>query len=138
MVCCAEMIFSQPASRSAHDQYSSTTHGIVPDLKEPIRAEIFGVERLKPHADSLAAAQVVFSEPRLFPLLTSRVLGNGRVLLESYRIIARAIQQAHVIYCCPMRFHVSFSMNKFHKPGVIDYNRELHVHSSFLNIVLHD
>ena len=37
-----------------------------------------------------------------------------------------------------MRFHVSFSMNKFHKPGVIDYNRELHVHSSFLNIVLHN
>jgi hypothetical protein len=89
MVCCAEMIFSQPASRSAHDQYSPTTHGIALDLEKPIRAELFGVERLKPHADSLAAAQVAFSEPRLFPLLTSRVLGNGRVLLESYRIIAR-------------------------------------------------
>jgi len=85
---CVEMIFSQPASHSAHDQYSSTTHGIVPDLKEPIRAEIFGVERLKPHADSLAAAQVVFSEPRLYPLLTPRVLEKGRVLWESERIIA--------------------------------------------------
>jgi hypothetical protein len=29
-------------------------------------------------------------------------------------------------------------MNKFRKPGFNDYNRELHVHSSFLNIVLHD
>jgi hypothetical protein len=132
------MIFSQPASRSAHDQYSPTTHCIVPDLEKPIRAELFGVERLKPHADSLAAAQVAFSEPRLFPLLTSRVLGNGRALLESYRIIARAIQQEHVICCCPMRFHVSFFMNKFRKPGFIDYNRELHVHSFLLNIVLHD
>jgi cyclic beta-1,2-glucan synthetase len=51
-------------------------------LEEPIRAELFGVERLKPHADSLAAAQVVFSKPRLYPLLTPRVLENGRVLLE--------------------------------------------------------
>ena len=29
-------------------------------------------------------------------------------------------------------------MNKFCKLGFIDYNRELHVHSSFLNIVLHN
>jgi hypothetical protein len=68
--CCAEMIFPQPASHSALDQYSPTTRCIVPDLEEPIRAELFGVERLKPHAESLAAAQVVFSEPRLYPLLT--------------------------------------------------------------------
>jgi hypothetical protein len=39
-------------------------------LEVPIRAELLGVERLKPHAESLAAAQVVFSEPRLYPLLT--------------------------------------------------------------------
>jgi len=42
-----------------------TTPCIVPDLEEPIRAELFGVERFKPHADCLAAAPVVFSEPRL-------------------------------------------------------------------------
>ena len=109
--------FFAPASRSAHDQYSSTTHCIVPDLKEPIRAELFGVERLKAHTDSLAAAQVVFSEQRLYPSLTPRVLEKSRVLLEPYRIIARAIQQKHVICCCLMRFRVGFSMNKFHKPG---------------------
>ena len=97
------MIFTQPASRSAHDQYSPTTHCIVPDLEEPIRAELFDVERPEPHADSLAAAPVVFSEPRLYPLLTPRVLENSRVLLESYRIIARAIQHEHVLSCCPPR-----------------------------------
>ena len=32
----------------------------------------------------------------------------------------------------------SFFLNKFRKPGFIDYNRELHVHSSLLNIVRHD
>jgi hypothetical protein len=132
------MIFSQPASRAAQDQYSLTTHCIVPDLKEPIRVEVFGVERLKVHTDSLAAAQVVFSEQRLYPSLTPHILEKSRVLLEPYRIIARTIQQKHVICCCPMRFRVGFSTNKFHKPGVIDYNHELDVHNSFLNIVLHD
>ena len=29
-------------------------------------------------------------------------------------------------------------MNKFRKLGFIEYNRGLQVHSSFLNIVLHD
>jgi CRP/FNR family cyclic AMP-dependent transcriptional regulator len=36
------------------------------------------------------------------------------------------------------RSRVGFFMNKFRKPGFIDYNRELHVHSSPLNIVRHD
>ncbi len=70
---------------------------IVSDLEEPIRAELFGVERLEQHAESLAAAQVIFTESRQGRLLTPRVLENGRVLRESYRIIARAIQQEHAI-----------------------------------------
>ena len=36
------------------------------------------------------------------------------------------------------RSRVSFFMNKFRKMGFIDYNGELHVHSSLLNVVLHD
>ena len=35
------------------------------------------------------------------------------------------------------RSRVGFFMNKFRKQGFIDYNRELHVHSSLLNIVHH-
>jgi hypothetical protein len=35
------------------------------------------------------------------------------------------------------RSRVSF-MNKFRKLGFIDYNGELRVHSSLLNVVLHD
>ncbi|MEK7269036.1 MAG: hypothetical protein AAB093_06505, partial [Nitrospirota bacterium] len=66
-----------------------------PDLEEPIRAELFGVERLEQHAESLAAAQTVFADSRQGRLLTPRVLENGRVLLESYRAIARAIQEEH-------------------------------------------
>jgi CRP/FNR family cyclic AMP-dependent transcriptional regulator len=36
------------------------------------------------------------------------------------------------------RSRVSFFMNKFRKLGFIDYNGKLLVHSSLLNIVLHD
>ena len=36
------------------------------------------------------------------------------------------------------RSRVSFFMNKFRKLGFIEYNGELRVHSSLLNVVLHD
>jgi cyclic beta-1,2-glucan synthetase len=61
------------------------------ELEEPIRAELFGVERLEQHAASLAAAQVVTADARVGRLLTPRVLDNGRVLVASYQAIARTI-----------------------------------------------
>jgi hypothetical protein len=36
------------------------------------------------------------------------------------------------------RSRVSFFLTKFRKPGFIDYNGGLHVHSSLLHIVLHN
>jgi CRP/FNR family transcriptional regulator, cyclic AMP receptor protein len=36
------------------------------------------------------------------------------------------------------RARVSFFMNKFRKLGLIDYNGHLEIHSSLLNVVLHD
>ncbi len=36
------------------------------------------------------------------------------------------------------RSRVSFFMNKFRKLGFIDYNGHIEVHSSLLNVVLHD
>jgi CRP/FNR family cyclic AMP-dependent transcriptional regulator len=36
------------------------------------------------------------------------------------------------------RSRVSFFMNKFRKLGLIDYNGHIEVHSSLLNVVLHD
>jgi CRP/FNR family cyclic AMP-dependent transcriptional regulator len=36
------------------------------------------------------------------------------------------------------RSRVNFFMNKFRKLGLIDYNGHLEVHSSLLNVVLHD
>lgn len=68
-----------------------------PELEEPIRAELFGVERLEQHAESLAVAQVVAGDSRRGRVLTPRVRENGRVLVECYRTIARAIREEKAI-----------------------------------------
>src|SRR5712664_1845087 len=70
---------------------------ILPEPEEPIRAELFSLERLEQHAESLAAAQIVTKEASRGRPLLPRVLENGRVLLASYRAIARAIQKEHAI-----------------------------------------
>src|SRR5258708_6003237 len=66
-------------------------------FEEPIRAELFGVERLEQHAESLAAAQHVMSESEKGRRLLPRVEDNGRVLREAYRAIARAIREDRAI-----------------------------------------
>src|SRR5216117_1417136 len=66
-------------------------------FEEPIRAELFGVERLEQHAESLAAAQPVMSELEKGRRLLPRVEDNGRVLREAYRAIAKAIREDRAI-----------------------------------------
>jgi cyclic beta-1,2-glucan synthetase len=70
---------------------------LLPNLEEPIRSELFSLERLEQHAESLAAAQAVTKEISRGRPLIPRVLNNGRVLLNSYRSIARAIQDEDAI-----------------------------------------
>ena len=53
-------------------------------------------------------------------------------------VIAKISQETLAEMIGTTRSRVSFFMNKFRKLGFIDYNGELHVHSSLLNIVLHD
>ena len=62
-------------------------------LDEPIRAELFGIERLEQHAESLAAAQRVTDDLSLGRPLLPRVEENGRVLRDANRDIADAIAQ---------------------------------------------
>ena len=70
---------------------------ILPELQEPIRAELFSSERLEQHAESLAAAQTVTKEVSKGRPLIPRVLDNERVLHHSYRVVARAIRGEHAI-----------------------------------------
>src|SRR5437899_2091557 len=65
--------------------------------EDPIRAELFGIERLEQHAEGLAAAQGVLRQSRRGRRLLQRVEHNGRVLRESYRVIANAIREERAI-----------------------------------------
>ena len=66
-------------------------------FESPIRAELFGIERLEQHAESLAVAQRVMTRSSRGRRLLARVEDNGRVLRESYRVIANAIREERAI-----------------------------------------
>ena len=53
-------------------------------------------------------------------------------------VVPRISQETLAEMVGTTRSRVSFFMNKFRKLGFIEYNGGLHVHSSLLNIVLHD
>jgi cyclic beta-1,2-glucan synthetase len=65
--------------------------------EEPIRAELFSVERLEQHGETLAVAQRVTDRPGRGRPMAARVRENGRVLLEAYRSIAGAIREERAI-----------------------------------------
>jgi cyclic beta-1,2-glucan synthetase len=67
------------------------------ELEEPILAELFSVERLEQHAQTLAGAQTVTASPRRGRAVGPRIAENGRVLVESYRVLARAIKDERAI-----------------------------------------
>ena len=58
----------------------------------PVREEIFGVERLEQHAESLAAAQPVTTRPPRVLSLHARLKDNAAVLLAAYRASALELE----------------------------------------------
>jgi CRP-like cAMP-binding protein len=52
--------------------------------------------------------------------------------------IAKVSQETLAEMVGTTRSRVSFFLNKFRRLGFIDYNGDLHVHRSLLNVVLHD
>jgi cyclic beta-1,2-glucan synthetase len=60
-------------------------------VEEPIRAELFGIERLEQHAESLAAAERTIERPTKGRDLLPRVRENGRVLLTAYHDVVKAV-----------------------------------------------
>jgi cyclic beta-1,2-glucan synthetase len=61
----------------------------------PVREELFGVERLEQHAESLAAAQPVTLQPPNVLPLRSRLNNNAAVLLAAYRASAEEVEGGH-------------------------------------------
>jgi cyclic beta-1,2-glucan glucanotransferase len=67
------------------------------DSEEPIRSELFSIERLEQHAESLAVAQHITARRGTRRRLARRLRDNGRVLLEDYRAIGEAIRKERAI-----------------------------------------
>ena len=68
-----------------------------PGLEEPIRAELYSIERLEEFARSLGAEHGLAHGFRKGRPLLPRLRENGRVLLESYRAVAEAIREERTI-----------------------------------------
>jgi CRP/FNR family transcriptional regulator, cyclic AMP receptor protein len=76
------------------------------------------------------------SEKRLARLLL--LLANFGKEETPEPVIAKISQETLAEMIGTTRSRVSFFMNKFRKLGFIDYNGGIEVHSSLLNVVLHD
>ena len=57
---------------------------------------------------------------------------------KSEAVISKVSQEVLAEMIGTTRSRVSHFMNKFRKLGFLDYNGGVHVHSSLLNVVLHD
>ncbi|OGA73677.1 MAG: hypothetical protein A3G27_04730 [Betaproteobacteria bacterium RIFCSPLOWO2_12_FULL_66_14] len=67
------------------------------DNEESVREELFSIERLEQHAETLAAAQPITARPTPGRSLAARLKDNESVLLEAYRAIARAVGEGRAI-----------------------------------------
>ena len=76
------------------------------------------------------------SEKRLARALL--LLANFGKDVRPEPVIAKVSQETLAEMIGTTRSRVSFFMNKFRKLGLIDYNGHLEVHSSLLNVVLHE
>jgi CRP/FNR family cyclic AMP-dependent transcriptional regulator len=76
------------------------------------------------------------SEKRLARVLL--LLANFGKEGKPETVIAKISQETLAEIIGTTRSRVSFFMNRFRKLGFIDYNGGLYVHSSLLNVVLHD
>ena len=61
------------------------------DTEDSIREELFSIERLEEHGESLAAAQHITARPMPRRSLALRLRDNASVLLEAYRTIGRVV-----------------------------------------------
>jgi CRP/FNR family cyclic AMP-dependent transcriptional regulator len=107
--------------------------------KEPALGEIF--------ISYLLTKTIRIQEDLVDQLFNSSEKRLARVLLllahfgkegKPEPVIAKISQETLAEMIGTTRSRVSFFMNKFRKLGFVEYNGGMHVHSSLLNIVLHD
>ncbi|MGH6876073.1 MAG: glycosyl transferase, partial [Rhizomicrobium sp.] len=74
----------------SHRRFAAGHNSSIAPVEEPIRAELFSVERLEQHAESLAAAQKVSGKGGPSRQHAARVHANTKVLVSAYRAIVAA------------------------------------------------
>jgi CRP/FNR family cyclic AMP-dependent transcriptional regulator len=107
--------------------------------EEPTFAELFIAHLLARNArveEDLVDQLFNSSEKRLARILL--LLANFGKEGRPEPIIAKISQGTLAEMIGTTRARVSFFMNKFRQLGLIDYNGHIEVHSSLLNVVLHD
>jgi CRP/FNR family cyclic AMP-dependent transcriptional regulator len=107
--------------------------------KEPAFAELFIAHLLARNLrveEDLVDQLFNSSEKRLARVLL--LLANFGKEGRPEPIIAKISQETLAEMIGTTRARVSFFMNKFRQLGLIDYNGHIEVHSSLLNVVLHD
>src|SRR5215207_7181352 len=72
--------------------FGRETTSVFSNDSRPIREELFGIERLEQHAESLAAAQPVTDRPAAVLPLPVRLKENAAVLLAAYRASATELE----------------------------------------------
>ncbi len=107
--------------------------------EEPTFAELF--------MSYLLANNIRIQEDLVDQLFNSAEKRLARILLllahfgkegKPEPVIAKVSQETLAEMIGTTRSRVSFFMNRFRKLGFLDYNGGFHVHSSLLNVVLHD
>jgi CRP/FNR family cyclic AMP-dependent transcriptional regulator len=107
--------------------------------KEPAFAELFIAHLLARNSrveEDLVDQLFNSSEKRLARTLL--LLANFGKESRPEPIIAKVSQETLAEMIGTTRSRVSFFMNKFRKLGLIDYNGSIEIHSSLLNVVLHE
>ncbi len=83
-----------PSLSSLQDLFRSPFKFLLSSVpEEPIRSELFSLERFDQHARSLAAAQTISDNPKSGVSLTPRLRENERVLQEAFRYITGEVQK---------------------------------------------
>lgn len=73
--------------------------------KAPVQEELFGIERLVQHVQSLATTQPVTSRPQRVPSLRGRLDDNAEVLLAVYRASAAELRSGRGAVSAPGWLH---------------------------------
>jgi cyclic beta-1,2-glucan synthetase len=68
-----------------------------PGAEQPIREDLYSIERLEQYAASLAVEHEIAEKPQRVNLLLPRLEDNGRKLVAAYKSLVESIREEHVI-----------------------------------------